>query len=386
MVSSICARIWATRPSIADFSPAPSTIGGLVLGDGDLAGLAEHVEADVLELHAEFLGDDLAAGQDRDVLQHRLAAIAEARRLHGRDLEPAAQLVDDQGGQGLALDVFGDDQQRLARLDDQLEQRHHRLQRTELLLVDQDDRILELGDHLVGVGDEVGAEVAAVELHAIDDLGLGHEALVLLDGDDTLVADLLHRLGDLPADLGLAVRGDRADLADLLRPRDGPGLRLDVLDDDRDGLLDAALQVHRVHAGRDRLHAFLDDRLGEDRGGGGAVAGLVAGAAGHFADHLRAHVLELVLELDLLGDGDAVLGDARRAPGLGEDHVAALGAEGDAHRVGECVHALQHAVTRVGVESQLLGGHRLVLLGVSEMGFWRRRGSGGLLGRARRPG
>ena len=36
----------------------------------------------------------------------------------------------------------------------------------ELLLVDQDDRVLELGDHLVGVGDEVGAEVAAVELHA----------------------------------------------------------------------------------------------------------------------------------------------------------------------------------------------------------------------------
>ena len=54
--------------------------GGLVLGDGDLAGLAEHVEADVLELHAELLGDHLAAGQDRDVLQHRLAAITEARR------------------------------------------------------------------------------------------------------------------------------------------------------------------------------------------------------------------------------------------------------------------------------------------------------------------
>ncbi len=28
--------------------------------------------------------------------------------------------------------------------------------------------------------------------------------------------------------------------------------------------------------------------------------------------HLRAHILELVLQLDLLGDGDAILGDARR--------------------------------------------------------------------------
>ena len=36
------------------------------------------------------------------------------------------------------------------------------------------------------------------------------------------------------------------------------------------------------------------------------------------ADHLRAHVLELVGELDLLGDGDAVLGRAWRAEGLVE--------------------------------------------------------------------
>ena len=72
-------------------------VSSLVIGD--LAGLAEHVEADVLELHAELLGDHLAAGQDRDVLQHRLAAVTEARRLDGGDLEPAAQLVDHQGGQ-----------------------------------------------------------------------------------------------------------------------------------------------------------------------------------------------------------------------------------------------------------------------------------------------
>ena len=190
---------------------------------------------------------------------------------------------------------------------------------------DQDDRVLELGDHLVGVGDEVGAEVAAVELHAVDDLGLGLEALVLLDGDDALVADLPHRVGDLLADLGFAVGGDRADLADLIRTGDGARLRLDVFDDDGDGLLDAALEVHRVHAGCDRLHALADDRGGQNGRGGGAVAGLVIGAGRDFADHLRAHVLELVLELDLLGDGDAVLGDARRAIRLVDDDVAAFG-------------------------------------------------------------
>src|SRR3546814_1171498 len=54
--------------------------GGLVLGDRDALGGAEHVEGDVLELDAEILGDDGAAGQDREILEHRLAAIAEADR------------------------------------------------------------------------------------------------------------------------------------------------------------------------------------------------------------------------------------------------------------------------------------------------------------------
>ena len=112
----------------------------------------------------------LAAGQDGDVLQHGLAAIAEARSLHGRNLQAAAQLVDDERGQSLAFDVLGDDEQRLAGLHHGFEHRQQRLQRRELLLVDQDVGILELGHHLLGVGDEIGREIAAVELHAFDDV------------------------------------------------------------------------------------------------------------------------------------------------------------------------------------------------------------------------
>jgi hypothetical protein len=41
------------------------------------------LEGHVLELEAELLGDDLAAREDGDVLQHLLAAIAEARGLDG---------------------------------------------------------------------------------------------------------------------------------------------------------------------------------------------------------------------------------------------------------------------------------------------------------------
>ena len=76
------------------------------------------------------------------------------------------------------------------------------------------------------------------------------------------------------------------------------------------------------------LRALGVDRLRQHGGGGGAVAGDVGGLGGDLLHHLRAHVLEPVLELDLLGDGDAVLGDRRRAPLLLDDDVAAARARG----------------------------------------------------------
>jgi hypothetical protein len=208
---------------------------------------------------------------------------------------------------------------------DRLEHRQHRLQAGELLLVQEDVGVLEIGHHLLGVGDEVGREIAAVELHALDDLDLGVERLGLLDRDHAFIADLLHRLGDHLADLGVAVRRDGADLghfsgrADLLRAL------LDVLHHGRDRDVDAALEVHRVHAGGDRLGAFLHDRLGQHGRGGGAVAGGVVGLLGDLAHHLGAHVLELVLELDLLRHRHAVLGDARAPKLLSSTTLRPLG-------------------------------------------------------------
>src|SRR5205085_8358001 len=95
----------------------------VVLCDDDLARRAEHVEVDVLELDTELVRHDLAPGEDGHVLEHRLAAIAETRRLYRSRLQRAAQLVDDERRKGLTLDVLGDDEQRLARLSDALEQR-----------------------------------------------------------------------------------------------------------------------------------------------------------------------------------------------------------------------------------------------------------------------
>ena len=173
------------------------------------------VELGVLQLQAHLLGDHLAAGQDRDVLQHPLAAVAEAGRLHGHAGERAAQLVHDERREGLALDVLGDDQQRLAVLHHLLEHGQQLAHRADLLVRDQDERVGQHGLHALLVGDHVRGDVALVELHPLRELELHAEGLALLDVHDAVLADLLDRVRDHVADLVVAGRDGR-DAGDLV--------------------------------------------------------------------------------------------------------------------------------------------------------------------------
>ena len=93
------------------------------------------------------------------------------------------------------LDVVGDDDELLARVQHGLEHRQDLLNVRDLLVRDEDERIVNDGLHLVVIGDHIRGDIAAVELHALDDLGIGLGGLALLDGDDAVLADLLHRLG-----------------------------------------------------------------------------------------------------------------------------------------------------------------------------------------------
>src|SRR5690606_37537689 len=246
--------------------------GGLILGDDDLARTAEQVERSVLQLETNLLGDDLAAGEDRDVLQLRLAAVAEAGSLDGSRLEDAADLVQHERRESLALDVLGDDDELLAVLDHLVDDRQQVLDVADLLVGDQDVRVLEHSLLAVGVRDEVRVQVALVEAHALGELELGAEGLRLLDGDDALLADLVDRLGDELADRGVC-GGDGRGRGDLLLRLDLLGAGEQVLGDGRNGLLDAALERDRVGAGCDIAQALADQRLSEDGGGGGSVTG-----------------------------------------------------------------------------------------------------------------
>ena len=91
---------------------------------------------------------------------------------------------------------------------------------------------------------------------------------------------------------------------------------------------------------------------------------------GDLLHELGAHVLVGVLELDLLGDGDAVLGDGRAAEGLLDDDVAAARAERDLDGAGElaarrrgCARALPGRRRSAWRPCESPNGSRWLLLG-----------------------
>ncbi len=183
----------------------------------------------------------------------------------------------------------------------------------------------------------------------------GLDGLAFLDGDDAVLADLFHGLGDDLADLLVVVGGDGGDVFHVPLGLDGDGHLLELLDDLVHGPLDAAFHEHGIDAGDDGAEALVIDGLGQDGGGGGAVAGHVARLRGHVLDHLGAHVLVLVFEGDFLGHGDAVLGDGRRAEAFLQDDIAALGPQGDLDSPGELAHALANGIAGFLFKCDLLG-------------------------------
>ena len=256
-------------------------------------------------------------------------------------------------GEGLAVDVLGDDEERAADLDGLLERRQHVRNGRDLLVGDQDLGVVQDRFHAIRVGHEVGRDVASVELHALGVFLLETERLAFLDRDDAVLADLVHDLGDDVADFRIR-GGDGGDGRDLLARVDRAGLLLDLGDDGLDGLLDADADEHRVGARGDVADAFVDHRLAQDHGGGGAVAGDVVGLGRDFLEKLGAHVLERVFQFDVAGDGHAVVGDRRRAELLVQDDVATLGPDRDLDGLGQAVHAALEGSTSGLVEYELL--------------------------------
>src|SRR5882724_6501428 len=184
--------------------------GGILFLHQNFLRFAQVVQRRLLERQADFVGDDRAARENGNVLQHGFAAIAEARRLDGGDFDDAADRVDDQRGKRFAFHIFRNDQQLPATLRNGFQQGQQFANVGDLLVNQQHQRLVELGALALLIVDEIRREVAAVELHAFDHFELVLEARTFLNRDHALFADLRHRIGDGLANALVGVRRDRA--------------------------------------------------------------------------------------------------------------------------------------------------------------------------------
>ncbi len=221
----------------------------------------------------------------------------------------------------------------------------------------QDGGVVELHLHGLGVGDEVRRQVALVELHAFDPFHMRVEGAALFHGDDSILAHAVHGLGDHRTDFRVVVGSNRGHLGGVLGALDGGGEFMQVLDAGFHGLVDAALDAHGARTSSDVLEAFLEDGLGHDRGGRGAISGSIIGLGSDLLDELGAHVLVGVFQLDLFGHAHPVLRDGGAAKGFLNDDVATAGAEGDFDGSGELANASADVLACVCVVTDLFGGH-----------------------------
>ena len=235
-----------------------------------------------------------------------------------------------------------------------LEEGEDLLDGADLLVNEQNSAVGELDLGGLGVSHEVRGDVSSIPLETFDVLDFSLETLALGNSDSSVGSEFVEDASDKATDVGVVVGRDGGDVSDLISALNGDGLVLESLDDLFDSHLDASAQVHWVHASGDRFAAFLEDGASENGGSGGTVAGLVVGLGGDLLDEVGSDVVEAVAELDVLGDGDTILGDLRHAESSVENDVPPTGTEGDLHSVSEHIAALEHESARISSEFDIL--------------------------------
>ena len=284
-------------------------------------------------------------------------AVAISRGFHGDARQHAANLVHDERRQRVAFDLVGHHHQRFPALGDLLEHRQQIVHRRNLLLVDEDERILDDRAHLFRIGDEVRREVAAVESHPFDHFDRRFGAFRLLHRRRAFRADAFESVRHHLANRRVVVRGQRRHLGALCVIRHRPREFLQARDDRDQRSIEAALQIDRARARRDVPHAFGEDRGRQQRGGRRAVAHQVARPLGGLSNHLSSQVLLVIFQLEFLGDGDAVVADNRTAPFLLDEDALRPRTERHANGVSQRRRAMEDLFSGSGLNEQVFVRH-----------------------------
>ena len=180
----------------------------------------------------------------------------------------------------------------------------------DLLLTEQNVALLELHLGAFGRVDKVGRDVAAVELHSLNQLQLVLKRFAILDRDHTLVADLkclkihfirefvsnlLHCVRNELANVPVAIGRDGRHLGNLFRRGDRFAHCLQLVHNHLNRLDDTLADFHWVCPFADALEAFLGNGTGQHGGASCAVTGLLVGLVGNVLEKKIVHAFQMNL-------------------------------------------------------------------------------------------
>ena len=311
---------------------------GILFLDLYLFCTAQLIHRSIFQLQPQLFADYLSARQDSDILQHFFSSIAETRRFYCNAGKRAAQLIDNQSRQGFAFDILCNNNQFLTRLNDLLQQRQDLLNSRDLFIGNQDVGIVDYRFHLIRICDHVRGNISPVKLHPFNHFAVGLSGFGFFNGDYAIGSHFLHCFANQFAYRLIAGRnsGNTLNISSA-----GDFLRIGnhCLYSGIDCFLDSLFHDHGGSSRRYVFHALPNQSLGQQGCGSGAVACRIVGFDRNLFYQLRAHVFKRILQLDFLGDGNAVVGDQRRAEFLVQNHIAALGAQRDLDRIGKLIDA-----------------------------------------------
>ena len=211
----------------------------------------------------------------------------------------AANFVDNEGGKGVAVHVFGDNHERAAGLRDFFQNGNQVGGGADFLLVNQHERVFNDRFHALRVGHEVGRDVAFVELHTVHEIGVSLKRFAFFDRDNAVLPDFLNGVRYERADFGVVAR-DTGNAGDFLFiALDGNGKRFEFFNRFGDRRLNAFFHEQGIAARADVAKSLIDNGLRENRRRRGSVARNVVGFAGDFFHQLRAHILIRVFQFNL---------------------------------------------------------------------------------------
>ena len=104
--------------------------------------------------------------------------------------------------------------------------------------------------------------------------------------------------------------------------------------------------------------------------GSGTVACNVVGLGCNFLNQLCAHVLKRIVQLDVLCNGDTVIGDQRSAELLCQNNIAALGTHSNLNGVGQLVDTIHQRLACFFAKLNLLRHNSITPYNIKQIIKW----------------